>query len=165
MLDSIQKNVAWKVIPLAGIVGGVVLLLTNFVLSPIVYDVSGLILLRYFAGLVMGSDAVSETGSGVLVVGLLVHLVFSIIFALIIAVVVHRWGLPVGIVGGAILGLAIYGINLYTMTTFFEWFFAVHSTVLLIGHILYGATVGAIYESFDHYDMPINSKEERYETV
>jgi hypothetical protein len=78
---------------------------------------------------------------------------------LVIAIVVHRWGLIVGIVGGAILGLAIYGINLYAMTTFFTWFFALNNRVLLLSHILFGAVAGGVYELFDHYDLPLVTEE------
>ncbi|MFN8449032.1 MAG: hypothetical protein U0521_10670 [Anaerolineae bacterium] len=46
-----------------------------------------------------------------IVVGVIVHYVLSFVFTLIITIVIHRWGLVVGIVGGALLGLALYGIN------------------------------------------------------
>lgn len=159
MIEAIQKNVTWRAIPLAGIVGGTVLLIVNFILSPLIYEVSGWILLRYNAGLLLGSDAVTSTRTDVLVIGALVHYAFSIIFSVIIAIVIHRWGLAVGIIGGAILGLALYGINLYTMTAFAEWFFAIHSTVFALSHALYGATVGGIYETFDHFDVDYVYKE------
>ena len=81
--------------------------------------------------------------------------IWSIICALVIAIVIHRWGLGVGIVGGAILGLAIYGINMYSLTYFFDWFFAIKSNVFLFSHVLFGATAGGVYELFDHYDLPL----------
>jgi hypothetical protein len=159
MIDAIQRNVTWRAIPLAGIAGGTVLLIANFILSPLLYDISGTLLLKYNAGLVLGTEALTDDGIGVLIVGAIVHYLFSILFALIIAIVVHRWGLLVGIIGGAILGLALYGINLYTMTAFVEWFFAIHSTAFALSHVLYGATVGGVYESFDHFDVDYVLKE------
>lgn len=165
MIDAIQRNVTWRAIPLAGIAGGTVHLITNLLLTPLFYDVSGWLVLRYAAGLVIGNDAITSTGTDVLVLGALVHYALSIVFSLIIAIVIHRWGLLVGMIGGAILGLAIYGINLYTMTAFFEWFFAIHSNVLLLSHVLFGATVGAVYESFDHFDVDYVYKENIYETA
>ena len=165
MIDAIRRNVTWRAIPLAGIAGGTVHLITNLVLTPLFYDVSGWLVLRYAAGLVIGEDAVTSTGTDVLVLGAIVHYAISIALALIIAIVIHRWGLLVGVIGGALLGLALYGINLYTMTAFYEWFFAIHSNVLLLSHVLFGATVGAVYESFDHYDVDYVYKEDRYGTA
>jgi hypothetical protein len=104
----------------------------------------------------MGSTVIADGGAPAVMVGGLVHYALSILFALVIAIVIHRWGLLVGIIGGGVLGLAIYLINLYTMTLWFEWFFAIDSSVLLLSHILFGATAGGVYELFDHYDAGFN---------
>lgn len=156
MLEAIQRNVSWRAIPIAGVVAGTVFLLTNVLLTPLLLDVDSILVLRYFGSLVLGSDVLTGNEAIVPIVGVILHYVLSLVFALVIAIVVHRWGLIVGIVGGAILGAAIYGINLYTMTVFFEWFFAIHSGVLLLSHILFGAVAGGVYELFDHYDLPLD---------
>jgi uncharacterized membrane protein YagU involved in acid resistance len=101
-----------------------------------------------------------EGNSTTLIVGIIVHYVLSLLFALLIAIVIHRWGLWVGIIGGAIMGLAIYAIDFYTMTAFFPWFFAINNVILLVGHVVYGAVTGGIYETFDHYDLPLRNTEE-----
>ncbi|HEX2619864.1 MAG TPA: hypothetical protein VHL11_06950 [Phototrophicaceae bacterium] len=155
-MQDLQKHMTWKAIPFAGLAGGTVFLLVNLVLTPLLLQLDSLLILRYFASLVMGSAVLTDTTSTTAaLVGVLVNYALSIVFALVIALVIHRWGLLVGIIGGAILGLCIYAIDLYTMTRFFEWFFAINSPVLLISHVLYGAVVGAVYESFDHYDVPV----------
>ncbi|MBC8171530.1 MAG: hypothetical protein H7X77_07645, partial [Anaerolineae bacterium] len=118
MIQSIQRNVTWRAIPIAGLVAGTVFLLVNVLLMPVVYQINGLLVVRYIASLVMGSSVLDSTDTGTLVVGLIVHYALSMLFTLVIAIVIHRWGLVVGIIGGALLGLAIYSINLYTMTTF-----------------------------------------------
>lgn len=158
MLESIQKNMTWRAIPIAGFAAGTVFLLTNLMLTPLVLKVDPMLILRYFGSLVLGSDVVTEVSVNAAVMGVIVNYVLAMIFTLVIAVVVHRWGLGVGIIGGAILGLAIYGINMYTFTTFFEWFFAIHSTVFLISHILFGAVAGGVYELLDHYDIPFGQE-------
>ena len=154
MWQSIQRNVTWRAIPIAGFVAGTVFLLVNVILTPLLLEVDATLIIRYFASLVLGSSVLTEDSVSTLAVGLVVHYVLSMVFALVIAIVIHRWGFIVGLIGGAILGLAIYGINLYTFTLLFEWFFAMHSNVLLLSHVLFGATAGAIYELFDHYDVP-----------
>jgi len=155
MLDSIQRNVTWRAIPIAGVVAGTGFLLATLLLTPILLDIKGIVFLRYSAGLLLGSDSVTDTSNSVLVVGLLVHYALSMVAALVIAIVVHRWGLLVGVVGGALLGAAIYAINFFTITTFVEWFYAIHSDAILISHILFGAVAGGVYELFDHYDRPM----------
>jgi len=152
MWQSIRKNVDWRAIPIAGLAAGTVFLLVNLMLTPIIFEIDSTLPLRYIASLVLGESAVTDDGAGGLVIGVIVHYVLSIVFTLVIAIVIHRWGLLVGIIGGAILGASIYSINLYTFTVFFEWFFAINSEVMLISHIFFGATAGGIYELFDHYD-------------
>jgi hypothetical protein len=153
MIEAIQKNVTWRAIPVAGFVAGTAFLLVNILLTPLVLEVDPSLILRYFGALVLGSGVLTESGSGAIVVGVIVHYVLSMIFTLLVTIVIHRWGLLIGIIGGAIMGLALYGINLYTMTVFFEWFFAINSNVLLLSHVVFGAVAGGVYELFDHYDI------------
>ncbi|MFP4323912.1 MAG: hypothetical protein ACLFTK_15765 [Anaerolineales bacterium] len=152
MWTAIQKNVSWRAIPVAGLLAGTVFLLTNLLLSWLVFDIQPGLFLRYVASLALGSDVLTTSGEGAWIAGLGVHYALSLLFALVIAIVIHRWGLWVGIIGGGVLGLAIYAINLYTMTLLFDWFFAINSTVLAASHALFGAVAGGTYELFDHYD-------------
>lgn len=160
MIQSIRNNVAWRAIPLAGLVGGTVYLLLFLVLSPLLLGIDDSVILYYFASLVMGTDVLVEQTAWVLIIGIAVHYTLSVLFAFVIAIVVHRWGLLVGIVGGAILGASLYGINLYTMTLAFPWFYAINGTLLLIAHVLYGAVVGGVYESLDKFDVGDEQEQE-----
>lgn len=155
MIQAIQRNVAWRAIPFAGLIAGTVFLVMMLVLSPLLFEINPTVILRYFASLVMGTDALMMDSKSFLIVGVLVHYVLAIIFTLIISIVVHKWGLGVGIVGGAILGLSIYGINLYAGTLIFSWFFAIDSPLLVVSHIVFGAVAGGVYETLDHYDEPL----------
>lgn len=152
MLKSIQKNVIWRAVLLAGIVAGIAFFVANLLLSNVL---TPSLLLRYIASLVMGSDVLTNGNSMALIVGGIVHLVLSVLFALVISIVIHRWGLLVGIIGGGILGLALYAINLYTLTLLFPWFFAINTSSLLISHVIFGVVAGGVYELFDHFDMPL----------
>ena len=150
---SLRKNMTWRAIPIAGIAGGAAFLLINMVLTPLVLKINGVLFLRYAASLLLGNKAVMDNGVGVVVVGIIIHFVLSLVYALVIALIVHRWGLGVGLVGGAILGLALYGINLYTFTLLFPWFFAINGPILLLSHVLFGTVAGGTYELLDHYDV------------
>ena len=155
MLEAIQRNVAWRAIPFAGLIAGTVFLLMNLILSPLLLQIDPTIILRYFASLVMGTSALVSDNASFLLVGVLTHYVLSIVFTFIISIVIHKWGLAVGIIGGAILGLSIYGINLYTGTLVFQWFYAIDSPLLVISHVVFGAVAGGVYETLDHHDEPI----------
>jgi len=150
--ESAQKNMTWRGVLIASVVAGTVFIVSSLMLTPVVFEVEASVLLRYFASLLLGSEVLIDDSIFVQVVGVIVHYVLSFMFTLLIAIVIHKWGLLVGILGGAVLGAAIYGINLYTFTVIFEWFFAIEGTVLLLSHILFGATAGGVYELFDHYD-------------
>ena len=154
-MNSILRHITWRAVLVSGLVAGTLFLLTDLVFAPRMTNVSAALTLRYFAALVLGSKVLTQTGTSILIVGILVHYVLSLVFALVIALVVHRWGMAVGIIGGAILGVAIYGINLYTVTLLFPWFFAINSTVILLCHAIFGAVAGGVYEMFDHYDLPL----------
>lgn len=156
MSVSIDKRIRWQAALIAGLAAGTAFLLVNLLLMPLILQVSPVIILRYMGSLVLGSQVVTQTDLFPVIAGLLVHYVVSLLLTLVIAIVVHRWGLLVGIVGGAILGLSLYTINLYTFTLFFPWFFAINNPVLLLSHIIFGAVAGGVYEVFDFYDLPLN---------
>ncbi len=156
MLQAIRDNMTWRAVPIAGLAGGTAFLALVLVLAPAWLGVDDAVILYYFASLVMGTDVlVAQANLPVLLVGVLVHYVFSLLFGLLIAIVVHRWGLLVGIVGGAVLGASLYAINLYTMTLFVPWFFAINSSLLFLAHVVYGAVTGGVYESLDRFDVGI----------
>lgn len=155
MIQAIQKNVTWRAIPIAGFVAGAVFLVVNLVLTPVYLDVDASVIINYIASLALGKDMLTDdTSPAIIAVAIIVHGILSLAFTLVIAIVVHRWGLTVGIIGGAILGLSIYAINLYTLTLLFEWFFAINSWVLAVSHLAFGVVAGGIYELLDRYDRP-----------
>lgn len=160
MIQSIQKNVMWRAIPVAGLAGGTAFLAVNLLLTPLILEINAGVVLRYIASILLGPDALTDTSSGVLLTGVVVNYALSMPFALVIAIVIHRWGLGVGIFGGALLGLILWGINLYSMTTFFEWFFAINNRVLIVSHVVFGAVAGGVYEMLDTYDVPLIGGEE-----
>ncbi|MEO1289586.1 MAG: hypothetical protein AAFV93_17615 [Chloroflexota bacterium] len=155
MVDSVKNNVTWRAIPIAGFIGSIVFLALIMILNPILNNVDSFFILRYFASIVQGSEALVDESVLTLIIGIATHIVLSIFFALVIAIVIHRWGLIVGIVGGSILGLAFYSINFYTMTVFFPWMAAIDTPLLIAGHVVFGAVTGGIYESLDNYDTDL----------
>lgn len=166
-MEAIRRNVTWRAIPFAGLAAGLAHLLVNLILTPLMLDIQPGLILRYMGSLALGQGVLTEPDNiTVVVVGLLVHFGLSILYTLLIAIVIHRWGLLVGIFGGAILGLCIYLINYYTMTAFVNWMFAIDSPVMIIAHLIFGAVAGGVYETYDHFDLPEGSlAEEKLKNV
>lgn len=85
--------------------------------------------------------------------GLGVHMLLSILFSFLIAFTLHRGGLIVGILGGAVMGLTLYGFNFYALPYLLPtslgrsadlWLF--QEMQMGMTHIFFGAVAGGIYE-------------------
>ena len=135
-----------------GIVGGLAFLMVQIVMSTWLLSSSIWVPFRWNASIIMGPAVLpppADFAFGPVLVGLIVHFALSILFSIIIAFCVHRGGLIMGIVGGAILGLALYAINYFTLTLLFPWFFAIRHWLLAIGHMLFGAIAAGVYEGLE----------------
>lgn len=143
----------WRAAIWAGLIAGALFLILQMAILAGLVGGSPWGLLRMIAAMVMGQGVLpppTTFDAVTVVIALLVHFVLSILFALLIAFVLHRWGMLVGIVGGALFGLALYAINYYTFTLFFPWFFPMRSWVTILAHVVFGAAAGGVYEAFEH---------------
>lgn len=142
-----RQLVDWSAAYWAGLVSGLAFLTMYLVFAPFVTGGSLNEFLRYVASLLWGLSAVEEgIGTGATLAALIVHLLISFFFALLIVIVLHRWGMIVGLVLGAALGLVVYLITIYPIATFFPWFNALNDWFLILTHAVYGAVVGGVYE-------------------
>jgi hypothetical protein len=88
------------------------------------------------------------------------HYVLSIVFGMLLAYIIHRGGMLTGILGGAVFGLCLYYINIYTLTWQFPWFFVMRGWPFLLTHILFGAMAGGIYEGLEVEEfIPVREEE------
>lgn len=148
-----RQLVDWRAAIWAGILGGAVFLgllvgLHLWMLG------SGWVPVRLLASVVLGDQILQppfENNGRALAVCLLVHWPLSVAFACLIAYVLHRWGMLVGIVGGAAFGLALYAIGFYAVPDLFErpWLSDLRSWMLAVGHAGFGAFVGGLYEALE----------------
>jgi ABC-type cobalamin transport system permease subunit len=139
----------WRAALWAGVIAGVIFLLLNLFLVSGLVGSSPWVLIRLMASALLGPGIQAPPATfdlGALVAALVTHFVLSIGFALLVAFALHRWGLVVGILGGALFGLALYFFNFYTLTYFFPWFFTFRGWPLLLTHVVFGATAGGVYE-------------------
>ena len=78
------------------------------------------------------------------------HFMIAIIGTVLLVLVFHRWGLLVGIIGGALFGWALYAVNFYLFAElWFSWFAGLTSVSMGIAHMIWGATAGTVYELLD----------------
>jgi hypothetical protein len=158
LLPKSRKIVDFRAVFWAGLVSGLVFLVVNMLLSLLFLGTPWLFI-RMVAALLLGQDVLPPPASfdpAIFIVALVIHLLLSLVFTTILALMIHKWGLLVGIIGGAIFGLALYAINIYTFSFFFPWFFSLRSWIILLSHVFYGATAGGMYEALEV---------ERFETV
>ncbi len=141
--------VDWRAAILAGLAAGTLFLILNLLIVPEAVNSSTEGVLRTFASIILGPETLGAGtgfGLGITITAIALHYLLSILAALLIAFVVHRWGIIGGTIGGAILGAAIYLINMYTFTSFFPWVFSMDHEIFLTMHIIFGAATGALYE-------------------
>ncbi len=138
----------------AGLLAGILFLVALLLSSNSQIGESDLVW-RMIAAIVQGEEALDPMvamDNGLLAAALLVHGALSILFGVLIALVIHRWGLLVGFLGGGLLGFFLYGINFFSMSFFFPWFYPLRSASWLIGHLIFGAAAGSIYELLEIND-------------
>lgn len=151
-MPRMRQLVDWRAAINAGLIAGVIFLVLNWIVTPLVIGGNVWIMMRLFASIILGKTVLAPPATfdalGFMV-AIVVHFALSVSYALIIAYIIHRGGLIIGIIGGALLGLAFYAINFYTFTFFFPWFFAMRNPVFLITHLFFGALAGGIYEALE----------------
>jgi hypothetical protein len=150
--SRIRQIMDWRAAVIAGLVaGGLTMLLWMLLLT---MTTGGTIWapFHHVAAILLGEGALTPSqaiNTQVVLTGIVIHLFLAVIYALVLAFIIHRWGLVVGIIGGALFGLALYIINYYTFTALYPWFFPLRSWIALVGHIVFGGLAGGIYEALE----------------
>lgn len=143
-----RQVVDWRAAFLAGLFAGVALFLLQMALTALLVG-SPWVLPRMTAAIVLGRGVLPPPASfeaGAVVAAFVIHMVLSFAYAALFAFILHRGGLVLGIVGGAVLGLCLYAINYFTFATFFPWFLDLRSGLILLCHVIFGALAGGLYE-------------------
>ena len=83
---------------------------------------------------------------GYFVTGLALHMILAMAIAMLIAIIVHKYGILISVVGGALIGLAVYTIGFYSFSRFFPWLIPFRSSLFIVEFIFYGALTGGLYE-------------------
>jgi len=146
--ENMRQLIDWSAALWGGIISGLVFFLLNMLLSALAVG-SPWIYVRLIASTVLGTDVLPPPASfelSIFLVALAIHLAISLLYASLISLVIYRWGLIVGFIGGGLLGLALYVINFYAISFFFPWFYPYRSWMMVVSHVIFGALAGGIYE-------------------
>ena len=146
---NMHQVMDWRAAVWAGLIAGTAALLVLLVAYPLATGGTPWTPLRFVAGILLGSAVLpppTTFNAGAAVTGVAIHLVLSVVYTIVLALIIHRWGIIIGFVSGALFGAALFLINLFALTEFFEWFYPLRSWSFLILHVFFGALAGSVYE-------------------
>ena len=143
-----RKLVDWIAAFWAGMISGVVTFMLCLLFSRILVK-SPWFYIRLVSSLIFGSRVLLTPAAfdfGYLLTGLALHMILAVLIAMLIAIIVHKYGILISVVGGAVIGLAVYAIGFYSFSHFYPWLIPFRSSVFMLEFILYGALAGGLYE-------------------
>ena len=143
-----RQLVDWRAAFIAGLVAGLAFFVLQSALTARLLG-SPWVFPRMTAAMVLGRGVLPPPATfdaAVVAVAFGVHMLLALAYSALIAFVLHRWGLLVGVVGGTLLGLALYVVNYWTLAGLFPWFLDLKSGVALVPHLVFGALAGGVYE-------------------
>ncbi|MDH3592356.1 MAG: hypothetical protein OER88_10785 [Planctomycetota bacterium] len=154
----LRQVMDWSAAVWAGLLAGIVFLLAQLFVLPGFEGGNAWARLRYLASPVLGEGILAPPATfdvRALVVAILLHLAIAVGATMVLAVILHRWGMLIGILGGALFGSGLYFINFYTLTLLFPWLFALRGMPQWTLHLAFGAIAGGLYEAFEveEYEM------------
>ena len=143
-----RQLVDWRAAFLAGLFAGIAFFLLQMALTATLLG-SPWVFARMTAAIALGRGVLPPPATfdaGIVATAVALHLVLSVAYAALIAFVLHRGGLLLGFVGGALFGLALYAINYWTFAQWFPWFLDLRGGLALLSHVVFGSLAGGMYE-------------------
>lgn len=133
----------------AGLIAGVVFMMFEMIMMPLVMGVSPWGPPRMMAAIVLGEGVLPPPATfdfGIMMTAMMVHMVMSIASAFIIGAFVQEQSAGTAITTGAIAGFLMYLINFHGFTAAFPWFADARGWVSILGHILFGMVAAWSYK-------------------
>jgi hypothetical protein len=150
--------VDWRAVWIAWLLAGTVYLILDLFVVPAVMGGSFWISVRLVASILLGPDVLAppDTFHGLALFAAIITIYgISLLATVLIALIVHRGGLILGIVGGAVVGLSVHAINYYSLTAFFPQFFALNAPAVALAHTVFGAVAGGLYEWLEDDELEV----------
>ncbi|MGH6609925.1 MAG: hypothetical protein ACRECQ_06695 [Burkholderiaceae bacterium] len=146
----VRSTVDWKSAVWSGLIAGLVFLVLELVLVPLLQGGSPWGPPRMIAAIGMGKEVLPPPATfdlGIVLVAMLIHFVLAIIYGLILALIIHRMTTGMAIVAGAVFGLALYVINFYGFTSVFPWFAMARGGLSIFVHLVFGIVAAWLYKA------------------
>lgn len=146
--QSDAPGISWSAAAEAGLMGGVVYLVLELILIPLFIGGTVWTVLRMIAAIVLGTDVLPPPDTfdfAIILTGAVVHLLLATLYGLIIAAMINGTHPGVAVLAGTMLGLALYIVNFYVLTSVFPWFASSRTWVTVLGHLVFGFVVGWSY--------------------
>lgn len=145
----LRRSVDWAAVVGAAMVAATVTLPLFLLLLPLSAGAGDpAMVLKLIASLVLGIEILADThfDATIAALGIMVHYGLAFFATSIIAFILHRWGLLVGIAGGALLGLVFFVINFIAVTQWLQQMHIMAHWSVALMQIAFGAIAGGVYE-------------------
>ncbi len=144
-----METINWKSAIWAGIIAGLIFMMLEMVMVPMFLGGSPWGPPRMIAAIGMGKEVLPPPATfdiGILMVAVILHLLLSVVYAVIIAFIVKGMEFSMALAVGGVIGLAIYFLNFYLMTSIFPWFENARNWVSIFSHISFGVAAAWVYK-------------------
>ncbi|MBD1396842.1 hypothetical protein H9Q13_06670 [Pontibacter sp. JH31] len=141
-------TINWKAAIWAGIIAALIFLMLEMIMVPLFLGGSPWAPPRMIAAIILGEGVLPPPATfdfGVLMAALVLHLVLSISYTLAIAFLINNMALGKALAVGAVIGLIIYFVNFYIMTSLFPWFAMARNWVSAVAHVSFGIAAAWAY--------------------
>ena len=161
-MSGMRTVVDWSAALWSGFISGIVFYLLNIFLIPFVYGGNSATIIRYLASPVLGESILPPPATfniQSLIISIICTVVLAIVFTFIVSYVLHQGGIILGVVGGALFGLALYFINFNTLTLLVPWLYALSSPLMMLNHVIFGILAGGLYETFEVEEFELSENQ------
>ena len=143
--ESEVPSISWSAAAESGLMGGVVYLVLELIAVPLFIGGTVWTVLRMNAAIVLGADVLPPPDTfdfAIVLTGAVVHLLLATLYGLIISALINGTHPGVAVLAGSMLGLGLYIVNFYVLTSVFPWFSSSRTWVTVLGHLVFGFVVG-----------------------
>jgi uncharacterized membrane protein YagU involved in acid resistance len=146
--ERVRTRADWRAAVWAGIISGLVFMMLEMILVPMVMGGSPWGPPRMIAAIVLGKEVLPPPDTfapGILATAMVVHIPLSIVYALILAALIAGASRGTAIWVGAVFGLVLYLVNFYLFTAIFPWFAMARNWISVFSHIMFGLIAAWAY--------------------
>ncbi len=129
---------------IAGLIAGAVFMMLEMIMVPMFMGGSPWGPPRMIAAILLGKSVLPMPPQpvtfdfGVMMAAMFLHFMLSIIFAIIIGWLCKNLRVGTSVLVGAVIGLILYFINFYGLTSVFPWFAMARTWVSIFSHVMFG---------------------------